>query len=289
MTERPAYRELDFARGQRYFDCKALRASLSTTACAQRWAAAAPGTACHQCPVGRMHHEDHSPTTRAGRRPSDRQVGACLRCGRTDLRIVKVDGICVSCANRQYEWIKGRNAKGKPPERFKPLHDVETAIQHADGRIERRIHEVRDAAEALGRTLRDLPDGARFTSERRPTSWNARTNEFELVCPRCHVAGLVLERTRGGVLERHHWCCAGSDPVGAGWQPAVVRVPLLAMHVEAAAAALNGDPELEGEAPSAWTPTPHPCAACHSGQVEAQVLASGKWQCRCKACGAESS
>ena len=223
MTERPAYRTLDIAPGQRYFDCATLRASLSTTACGQRWAAAAPGTACHECPIGRLHHADHNPTNRAGRRPSDRQVGACLRCGRTDLRIIVSTGTCISCWNRESEWRKGRNAKGKPPERFKPLQDVETTIQHADGRIERRLVQALHKAEAIGRTIRDLPEGARFANERRLTSWNKLTGEFEVECPDCGAQGLVVERVRAGKLERHSWCCAG-DPPGSGWRVCVTTL-----------------------------------------------------------------
>lgn len=36
----------------------------------------------------------------------------CLRYGRDDQRIVQERGICLSCYNRQGEWLRGRNAKG---------------------------------------------------------------------------------------------------------------------------------------------------------------------------------
>lgn len=287
MIERPVYRALDIAPGQRYFDCETLRASLSTTSCAARWAGAPPGSACHKCVIGRLHHTDHNPTRRPGRRPVDNEVRACARCGRTDLRIIRATCLCVSCQNRQYEWLKGRNAKGKPPERFQPLRDFEVVLQHTDGRIERRLVQALHEAEAIGRAAHVLPEGTRFASERRLTSWNARTNEFELVCQRCRASGLILERERGGVLERHAWCCDG-DPVGSGWRPATVRRPISPVSVDAIAAWLSDDPDLADERPETWTATPHPCT-CGAGQIEAQMLApGGRWQTRCTSCGARS-
>ncbi|MET4489453.1 hypothetical protein ABIA94_005039 [Bradyrhizobium sp. LA7.1] len=290
MTERPAYRALDIAPGQRYFDCTALRASLSSAACAQRWDAAAPGSSCHGCALGRLHAADHAPSKRPGRRPVDNEVRACTRCGRSDLRIVKADCVCVSCFNREAEWRKGRNGRGTPPARFTPLRPVEVAIQRQSGAIERHLLEARDEAEAVARIAHVLPEGVRLIDTPRPgrTAWNAATGTFEYTCSRCGTQGTLLERVRAGKLERHSWCCAG-EPTGQGWRVAVVRQPIFSMDVDAVSAVLNGDPELAGDEPCLWTPTPHPCAACHSGQIEARSLApGGRWQCRCASCGASS-
>jgi hypothetical protein len=38
----------------------------------------------------------------------------CSRCHRTDLRLIG-GNICVGCKNREYECLKGKNAKGKAP------------------------------------------------------------------------------------------------------------------------------------------------------------------------------
>lgn len=289
MTERPEYRADLPPAGSRYFQCSPLRALLNTKSCGERWTVAPPGSSCHGCPLGRMHAEDHAPSKRAGRRPVDNEVRACARCGRTDLRIIKSGCVCVSCYNRTEEWRRGRNAKGKPPERFQPLRNFEVVLQHNDGRIERRLLQALHEAEAIVRATHALPEGARFASERRLTAWNRTTCQFEVVCPSCGGAGLVLERVRGGALERHHWCCAGTDPVGQGWQVAEARQPIFAMTPDALAATLNGDPELANDAPCEWTPTAHPCAACGGGQVEAQLLApNGRWKTRCRACGVSS-
>lgn len=288
MTERPAYRAIDVAPQLKFFDCPALRASLSTKACGQRWGAAALGSTCHGCVVGRMHFVDHNPTKRVDRRQSSPRSGTCTRCGRTDLRLVMSAGsVCVSCYNRQREHEVGRNARGRPPATYRPLRDFEVAIQRQDGAIERRILEARDDAEAIARVLRDLPEGARLlTNERRHTAWNMQTGEFEIVCPTCGIAGLVLERVRGGKLERHAWCCAG-EPPGEGWRVAPVRQQLMALSATTAADALNADPDLADQPPCSWTPTAHPCS-CGAGQVEALLAPGGRWQCRCTACGASS-
>jgi len=80
--QRPEYRANDLTPGQRYFECHTLRATISTRACAQRWQAAAAGSACYGCTLGRLHHADHHPeagTSTPQRRHSD---GAYLRGGR---------------------------------------------------------------------------------------------------------------------------------------------------------------------------------------------------------------
>jgi len=290
MSERPAYRTLDIAPNLQFFNCAPLMAVLSTQACGQRWAAAAQGAACHQCPIGRMHHADHNLAKRPGRRPADKAVGACLRCGRTDLRIIVSTGTCISCWNREREWRSGCNAKGKAPATYQPLRQVEVAVRLHDGRVEARLLEVRDQAEALGRVAHGLPGGASIVSEWRATRWNAKTREHEIVCPRCGVVGLVLERQRrNGSLEYFHWCCDGSDPPGDGWRPAQARQQPMAISAQALAEYLSSDQELDGESPCAWTPAPFVCSGCHAGQLEARVEeGSSGWQTRCRACGADS-
>jgi hypothetical protein len=165
------------------------------------------------------------------------------------LRIIKQTGICVSCAAREAEWRKGRNSKGTPPIRFVPLHEVEIAERAPDGRVRRRLVLALDMAEALGRVVRDLPQGARVvTGERCHTAWNHDTGRFHHVCEHCGAAGLVLERRRGDVLERHYWCCGG-DPVGRGWDVAQVRQRVVSMPPEALADWLSARSELADEVP----------------------------------------
>lgn len=294
MSERPTYRVI--VEGQRHFSCEPLRATLSTHACAERHRTAGLGDSCRGCSVGYVHALDHAPAPkqrlapgeqdRRLRRPERSRV--CLRCGRCEVRLVVSTGVCVSCTNRESEWRKGRNRKGRAPITYKPLHDRVVALQHQDGAIEHRLLEVAHLAEAIGRVLRDMPDGARLVRERQLTALNRATREFERVCPNCGAAGLVLERRRGVVLERHAWCCGGW-PGGHGWQLAKVRQPVMGMHPDEQAALLDGAPELAGEIPGVWTALPAWCAACAGGQLMGLLSAAdGKWRTGCSACGANS-
>ncbi len=286
--QRPEYRANDLTPGQRYFDCLSLRATISTGSCAQRWQAAMAGSACNGCPVGRLHHADHHPgsaTPSAQRQHGD---STCLRCGRVGLRLIRKTGICVSCANREAEWRTGRNAKGKPPVCFVPPHEHEIPVLGPAGTVHRRLVLALHMAEALGRVVRDLPQGARVvTGERCRTAWNDDTGRFEHVCDNCGVAGLVLERRRGDVLERHYWCCGG-EPVGSGWDVAQVRQRVDSIPPDALADWLSARLDLADEVPGLWTPTGMVCDWCHAGQLEGLLpKPGGRWQVRCRGCGAD--
>ncbi|MGE8127731.1 hypothetical protein ACQKQD_12215 [Methylobacterium sp. NPDC080182] len=62
-----------------------------------------------------------------------------MRCGRSDLRVLACNGLCLSCANRQYEFEKGCNRKGKPPATFAPLQERVVAVQDAAGTVSFRL------------------------------------------------------------------------------------------------------------------------------------------------------
>jgi hypothetical protein len=124
------------ATGQ-FFLCAAYRAKLSTTACAKRWREAqkAEGHAanaierCRGCAIGASH---------AGEKAVHYSIlygtGICHRCGRGGLRLIG-GARCVSCANCQYEFIKGRNAKGSRPT-MAPLQRRTIRYAVAGGSIE---------------------------------------------------------------------------------------------------------------------------------------------------------
>lgn len=68
---------------------------------------------CRGCEVGARHAgADEKPAPRARR---------CVRCGDGGVKIVGAI-LCISCYNRQVEFAKGRNGKGKAPVDFNPLH-----------------------------------------------------------------------------------------------------------------------------------------------------------------------
>lgn len=293
MTERPVYRVL--IEGQKHFDCKVLRATLSTRSCSSQWEAAQIGSSCHECALGRKHTKETNPNSPRLRRLPKSLV--CPRCGETGRRIIGTRGVCVSCANRQYEWINGRNAKGRVPATYVPPRDIEVAIELDDGSIEIRLVQARHAAEALSHVLRGgLVDGAELVDSPRPgpTNWNAATQSFEFVCKACGESGLIVERVRRGVLERFHWCCEGRDPPGAGWTMARVRQPVSGMHPATLADWMDRDPSLAVEATvdetiGKWISTPHFCGECRAGQILGMLTApGGRWKTGCSSCGATS-
>lgn len=110
------YFENPLLPGKKMFRCERLSASLQVVACVGMWSEAnAAGHPperlfrCKQCPVGAVH----AGVADANMSPL-KGTDICSRCNRTDQRLIG-GNICVSCKNREYEWLKGKNAKGKPP------------------------------------------------------------------------------------------------------------------------------------------------------------------------------
>lgn len=105
------------------FACDSWRAKLTVPACENRWrqAQAARGedaerlAKCRTCQLGSFHAGQPI----AYRSPLFGQP-ICPRCGRgSGGRRMISDRLCISCANRFYEVLKNRNAKGKPPQKLK--------------------------------------------------------------------------------------------------------------------------------------------------------------------------
>ncbi len=143
------YRALDGLPGV-YFDCGPLRATMLVQACAQRWRSAQneSGTICTNCPVGASH---------AGAAPSVIAAAAptfCLRCGNTGVRLLR-RSICISCFNREREWLVGRNRKGSTPR-------AEAAVFLLQVRAGGSVRTVlaRNPAEAVMAAFRLFGDGA---------------------------------------------------------------------------------------------------------------------------------
>ena len=285
--ERPEYRVL--VPGQQHFDCTPLRAALSTADCAKRWQVAPKGTACAGCALGQAHHTDHNTVATSATLQHACPDNACLRCGRTDLRIIHMHGLCISCTNRRAEALRGRNGRGTRPVKFKlPSFELEALFVQPNGKTQRHLGLGADVSEALWRLLRELPVGVRLSDERRYTAWNAAARRFEHVCQHCGAQGLILERTRSGSVQRHAWCCTG-EPRGTGWQLAPVRLQVLALDSESVAALFGTEtaPDLSRQSAGRWVPTGYVCGHCNAGQLEGMQATPGAgWQVRCRGCGA---
>lgn len=284
---RPEYRVL--VPGQQHFDCTPLRAALSTAACAKRWQVAPKGAACYGCSLGQVHHADHNTAAPRANVQQACPDNACLRCGRTDLRVIRLHGLCISCANRRSEALRGRNGKGTRPVKFKlPKFELEAIFLLPNGKTERHLGVGGDVSEALWRLLRELPAGAKLGEDRRYTAWNPAAGQFEHICHHCGTQGLMLERIRSGRIQRHAWCCEG-EPRGTGWQLAPVRLQVLALDGESVAALFGTEtvPGLSRESAGRWVPTGYVCGHCNAGQLEGMQATPGAgWQVRCRGCGA---
>lgn len=119
------------------------------SSCAARWKLANheklpdPMNRCTGCEVGAEH---------AGERlivVSPIQAHrVCCRCLRSASRLIR-GVICVSCFNRELEVIKGRNAKGLPPVKHKPIGPHRIKYRLKDAEKDRRFERVVDATEAM--------------------------------------------------------------------------------------------------------------------------------------------
>jgi hypothetical protein len=115
------YFESELMPGQPMFRCDRLSASIRVVSCVGMWAEAnSQGGVperlfrCRACPVGAQHSGEGDASYHRLR-----GVSICARCHRTDLRLIG-GNVCVGCKNREYEWVKGKNAKGQ----FPKLHPV---------------------------------------------------------------------------------------------------------------------------------------------------------------------
>lgn len=152
------------------FRCDAWRATLSTAACSRRWrdAQAAKGDAaidlqrCRNCVIGAAHAGE-----RAVYRSEFYGRPICPRCRRGTLRRMPHNRWCISCANRHYELIKGRNAKGTRPVKIGTLYPRRLRYEVAtpDARtalVNRPTDLVVDMAEGVLQILRTVQGQVRF-------------------------------------------------------------------------------------------------------------------------------
>lgn len=143
------------------FRCERLAATLQVKSCADRWVEANSKAAperldlCKNCPIGAKHagvgEISLSPL---------RGMSICARCHQGTTRLVRKH-LCVSCANREYEYRKGRNAKGSAPIKHPPLHRLELKIQ-AGTTVQRLRMQAVSTEELVIAALRDTSKQVTF-------------------------------------------------------------------------------------------------------------------------------
>jgi len=144
----------------RYFVCAPYRSTMSTASCAAMYAAekgshAGRHLSCNGCPIG-AHHAGEKPVAAPG------LFGSliCPRCHRGSNRLVR--GLCVSCLNRQYEIVRGVNAKGKAPTRLAPLAPMSIAAMEDGGPVVVDTELSANRLEVILRALRSRPGARSF-------------------------------------------------------------------------------------------------------------------------------
>jgi hypothetical protein len=164
----PSYFTLPDAPDLKMFRCARLRATLSDRACAANFLRSQklrPDDVtgvhlCRECPIG---------SATAGvpliRRSGLYNIDLCPRCRRYCARIINGTR-CVGCANREYEWIRGANAKGTVP-KMKPLLARRLRIVIGGQVTELRSERSRDHTELMLGVLRVAEGRAVFCRPRR--------------------------------------------------------------------------------------------------------------------------
>lgn len=159
------------------FRCERRNATLQVTSCAEMWKQANDRGAperldqCRNCPLGAKHagvgEISLSPL---------RGMSICARCEQGTTRLVRKH-LCVSCYNREREYLIGRNAKGSAPKMHPPLMHLEIryragethqvlAIEHAVSTQELIVAALRDTSKqvtfAFHQRRPDMPQGELF-------------------------------------------------------------------------------------------------------------------------------
>ncbi len=140
--------------GKKHFQCDRLLAAISVEACAGMWRQANDNNVesrqrCKRCPLGAIHANEPDASLSAIKGSL-----ICARCRRPASRLISGEH-CVSCKNREYEFVKGRNAKGSRPVKMTPL--VPRCIRYLNGRepCTLRRHLTKDTDELVITALRE--------------------------------------------------------------------------------------------------------------------------------------
>lgn len=258
---------VEIIAGQRHFKCANLHALLDTGACADRWQRAMEPDSerlvlCRRCPIGRQHHAEHHPEQQDAIMQPER-APVCVRCGRPATRMVSNE-ICPSCANRFYEFLKGRNGRGSAPVNYKPPVPRRVGIAGDDGAPAWRLFDGQHIAESMARATRA---GLRL-SDAQPgrTHWNAERKAFEY---RDEAGRVLIELEIDGHIEY-----LGVPELHPGEVPAPVTMPTLMLQPEEAALWLEISDE--GEALGVdWRQLEFGCGKCGQGMLHAYRALDG--------------
>ena len=172
------YFEIPELPGRKFFRCEPLRASITMEECGRRWhsgnmgvgpaansddadVSASPDASmrcmtCKGCVVGARHAGVQSANLS--------HLKGAIICGRCHQGCTRLIGkhLCVSCYNRQREYLLGKNAKGTKPVKLAPLHRrIITYVSAGQLRTKTLEHSV-DMDELIVTVLRDEPHAVKL-------------------------------------------------------------------------------------------------------------------------------
>lgn len=157
--------------GVNAFQCERLSATLSVPSCADMWRKANHQNVerharCKTCPVGAVHAGE----TAASMSPF---MGACIcaRCTQPAARLIGKH-LCVSCYNRQREYLIGKNSRGTAPAKMRPL--ARRAVRYlVDGEMRTLTMDLTaDTTELIVAILRDSKKSVQFSFNGMPRGIN---------------------------------------------------------------------------------------------------------------------
>jgi hypothetical protein len=159
------YFEIPELPGKPMFRCEKRKALLQVSACSKMWGQSHEKNAherymaCRGCTIGAKH----AGVAEATLSPFYR-MSICGRCHSGAIRLIN-GHLCVSCQNRQYEWIKGRNARGKRPITHPDLHRL--SVRYATGGRVKTLERanVVSTEELIVAALRDEPKQVTFAPQ----------------------------------------------------------------------------------------------------------------------------
>jgi len=154
---------IELVSGMQHFECSRMRATLSVPACAANWRRGhhegdLARQRCKGCALGALHAGE------AGASQSP-LLGTliCGRCHRTATRLIGKH-LCVSCKNREYEALHGRNGKGNHPTKLTASMLTKRSISYRAGGkwLVRTIDLTTSSDELIVAVLRDERKAAQF-------------------------------------------------------------------------------------------------------------------------------
>jgi len=256
------YRTLPGVPGT-YFDCPNNLGMLSVKACGSLWSEAMTREAIHDgrrvtcrcCRVGQAHASGDTVQNDGqveGGRSALLGTKSCARCGRQNGRLVR-GAVCISCYNRELEWIKGRNGKGTAPKFVRPVFPASVAAIYASSQgAPRKLH-YRKLDHVADRVSEPILTVARF----------ALSPVFLPV-----LVGIAFARTEMAHGEQMPLFVPSPDELAKS------AVELSRRRKKAAASA-------------GWEVTDHVCRTCW-GRILKRPGQDGEAELRCANCGASA-